>query len=163
MCSLLADELSMSYGEIASALSIPKTRVSNAITMYKSVPDKYKAIVEFHLTGTDKKGLIPTGAMNSIIRLRRRAVITQKQMEELIELTRKKDLTQRHIILLSSLLARNISFNNAVEKLDEYRLINITTTLTKREQEYIQSKFPDTTFGNIFVFLLAERMAKVKS
>lgn len=135
-CQQLKD-LGLSNSEIASRLSVPKTRIQIAFNLLKKVPQGLQANIGYTVTNTLRKGgKIPASVMNRIANAR----IGTNAREKLFEAAQKEDLTLGDVDLLGALVSRGIPFETARKEMDKYTRCSVHIVLNRELLEQTKLK-----------------------
>jgi len=133
ICSLLQKE-KLSMREIAVRLSVPLTRVENAITEFQRLPKKYRNKTMLFSLGRDKNniGKVPSSMGARVLKFRR---MNSFQKENLIDWALKENKTTTEVNILGSLLNEGMNLSDAKKKVDKIKVLTFKFPVNKEEFE----------------------------
>jgi len=130
-------EMGLSDSELAARLSIPKSRIDNALHLYHKLPKKYESLVGYINGRVSKKGKISAYAASKILNFR----ISKKEIEELLDYAKREELSIQELTLVDSFLRTGSSLETALKNLKKYKTCNIKFAVNKKESEKIEGDF----------------------
>lgn len=119
ICKILRK--TMSAGEIAVRLSIPKSRVDNALVEISRIPVKWQKKIRLMNDGSQKKGDIPMITAAKVSRLRG---LTDKDKNTLFKHISKNEEGGANVDMIGSLMKSGKKFNDAVKVTNKYRSVD---------------------------------------
>lgn len=122
----------MSTSEIASKLSIPKSRVKIALDSFGCIPDKYRDKVSVIPSGKRTKGVIGSITSSAVIRLRN---VTKEQREDVFDWVRAEEKTALEVQILGSLIREGMALKEAMNQVDKYKLVEFRFAVNKQIYE----------------------------
>jgi ParB/RepB/Spo0J family partition protein len=128
ICKILRK--TMSIGEIAVRLGIPKSRVDNALIEMSRIPPNWQKKIRIMGDGTQKKGDIPMITASKVARLRG---LTNKDKNKLFKHISKNEETVQNVELIGSLMKSGKDFNQAVKATGKYRAIDIKVFVNRKK------------------------------
>lgn len=126
ICKILRKKLSV--GEISKRLSIPKSRITNALTEYSRVPIKWQPKIRIIDGNKEKEGDIPLSIASKIACTRG---ITKEHRDKLYEHASYNEANSTEITAIASLMKAGFSFKEAKDKVEEYRTISFRFLVKK--------------------------------
>ena len=136
VCAIL--KKTMSSGEIAIKLGVPKSRVESALVEISRIPLKYQRRIKIMNGEKERNGEIPLSVASKIASLRG---ITDKQKEQLLELVMREETESVKITGIASLMKKGMTFNQAKEALGRYRTVNLKVMVDyKKFKEYVKDE-----------------------
>lgn len=135
ICSLLKDK-GLSTSEVAVRLSFPISRVREALSNFKKIPEKYrKSIVYMRPGERNKAGKIPASAFNTIISAKRELGLNDIETSKLLEISKNEDLTVSQIRLFAALLNRGATISKAIKIIDKFNIRRINLPINKKVED----------------------------
>ena len=138
---------SMDYSikEISARLSITNKKVENSIRLFNKLPKEFIDEVSYISGNINKKGKIAATTANTILTLRHRQGLSEEITLKLLRESKKKELTNTQIQLVSQLIQeKNIDYKSAIKKLDEYVIIQPQLLLHKNTHNKLKKKVSNT-------------------
>lgn len=117
--------------EIAARLSIGEKRVSEGLKLYERLPAKYHSKVRFMGKGGKRVGELPAQVATALLRIKKNEGLNDKLFDQLMELTRKEELTCEHLKHLGVFLKQGLTPLQAVEAMEDYHIYSIEVVLRK--------------------------------
>ena len=141
LARIVSDLQTMGFtvGEIASRLSMPKTRIQKALNAY-DVPIKYRKKVKFFDKGESKKGNIPACLADRIIQIKRDFGLTIAQVDILFDRALHEELTLPHIREIARMMKAGAEFNSALEIAKKIRVISVKVPIYREDIKRIEKE-----------------------
>lgn len=122
----LNEEQKLSFREIAARLNLPAGRITTAVDTYLNTPTAYRKDIGF-VKGSDKKrGLIPAGTMEWVSHN-----IPPQHRESILDEIKKHEIAQKHLSVLKALLEFGMPFEEAMQKMYNYRNVSVDFLVDK--------------------------------
>jgi ParB/RepB/Spo0J family partition protein len=118
----LLREKGLSESEIAVRMSVPISRVKRTLAVFKYVPEEHRKDIVFleNRTG-DKAGKIPLTSFNRLFTIRRELQLNPKEFNELLKLSKSKDLSLAQLKTITFFIKRKkCSLNEAIENVSKF-------------------------------------------
>jgi len=123
-------EKGMSVSEISTNLSIPKSRISDALRITNYAPDKFKSRIDTIRNTQDKKGKISVSVANEILNNRR----TKKEViEELFEFASSDELSAQDVRVVNTLLWEGKDMKTAKKEFKKFKPVTCDLVFYKEE------------------------------
>lgn len=121
----------MSIGEIAVKLAIPKSRVETALNEMQRLPKTWhKRIRVMSSSNENKKGDIPINVASKVARIRG---LSKKQKESLLNYTSKNDIPASGIDAVASQIKNGRTIEQAIKDSKNYRFINVKVYVDEKK------------------------------
>jgi ParB family chromosome partitioning protein len=132
ICDMLQQQ-NLSVGEIAVRLSIPKSRVDNALLIYRKLPEKWKPITTYG----KKPGKLSSTTINSVINLK----LNKWDTELLLDETHKNDLTVAELQTIRGLSLGGCTIRDALKIYKQYKTLRLNVAVRKTSIEDLEKKY----------------------
>jgi ParB/RepB/Spo0J family partition protein len=119
VCTIL--KRTMSNGEIASRLGVPRQRVESALVEINRIPKKWHKKIKMLGNGEERKGDIPLSLASKIGSLRN---ITTHQKEQLLNWVAKDEIEVIKMQNVASLMKKGLSFSESKNSINKYKTIH---------------------------------------
>ncbi len=122
ICKYLRDKKDMSVSEIATRLSISKSRVDSALIEIERIPKKWQKRVRIMDGDTIKKGDIPMSTAAKIGRIHN---LSMDQKSEILNWISKEDFPLSQAELIGSLVKKGDTVEEAVASVKKYKPLSL--------------------------------------
>ncbi len=147
VCIKLSD-LGLSMPEIVARLGENRTKITNCMKIFRSIPEKIRKRVAFIATGNQKKGKISATAMGKILTAKKEFGFSNKIMEKLADQCAKDDLNVRDITIIGELIKKGYTVLKAIERRKKYS-IQYVQVLVENEPLNALAKKHDTNIPDV--------------
>lgn len=140
--NVLNSDLNMA--EIAARLNMPKSRVENALHVFKIVPEKFQHKVAFKgIRNKDNQGKLGQTMINILAIHSERLGLTKPQFEDVLQFAYDQSLNGKKAKLLMTLMyTKQLTAKKAIEYLDLHQLIYPIVLVKKEDLEKGKTLFP---------------------
>jgi len=122
----MKEQFDMTHDEIAVVLSIPKTRVTNAIEIYGHLPSEMRDRVKFMGKGGPKRnGAIPASVATQILSMRQTYKLDKATISRMLNDTRTHHLTKGDLQIVGHLMKSGATPDKAMTLKDKYQDYNL--------------------------------------
>ena len=169
ICKIL--KRTLSSGEIAKRLGVPKSRVESALIEISRIPKKWQSKIRIMGGEKEKAGDIPLTTASTVVGLRG---VTEEQKEKLLEHVSLNEASGQQIIAIGSLMKGGFNFNEAKNKIKDYKVISFKVLVNqkkfdelkksyKTEIELLTNALNNFAKDETFCFKIAEKHDKITS
>ena len=142
-------ELGLNISEIASRLSISRTRIETALKLVGNVPVEMTNQIGYGMENK-RKGKMPSNVANKIAAIRGK----KSEIKSFFKLAKKQELSIRDVEFISRGMNNGLSLNQAVKLKDKYAIKTIyfivnKTELAKQEEKSFTKIVKDIMKGKI--------------
>jgi len=134
-------EKSMNRNEVAVKLSIPRSRVKNAVESFLRVPTKFRDSVRVFEAGnsTKKAGKLGSNLAYTITHLRK---VTEEDRHKIFEWAIKEEKINSEVILLGELIRNGSTLTQAMKQLENVRSVSMKFLVNKKRFEEMMRSYP---------------------
>jgi len=131
----LMQQYKMTASEVASRLSLAKSRVDSALLCYRELPERIRKMVVHMNSGGRKKGKIPATTAVKVLQIDRKFRIGREKLAELLERSRQDGFGNANLEVLMSLLKSGMNIDEAIKNSDKIELIRTFIPVIRGELE----------------------------
>lgn len=146
VCNKLKDK-GLSISEIASRLSVSKSKIDTALKLGFRIPKEFKEHIGYANGGTGKitPGKIPVTTANAIISIR----TTKSNIREILESAKKEELTKYDIDLIDRLIRNGLSAKEAIKQRKKYISTHVDFVINKKMMEELRKQYGTSTIQTL--------------
>ena len=160
----LQNEYKMSFSEISAKTGASVSYIRKAVLTFAKTPKEYRNAVGYISAGSRKKGKFSQD-MVSVITSKRLDKIETKKIFDYVKSHDEASLAKVRLILRlmegRSGKASAMDFEQAKEKVEEYKVFSVSVTVKRAKAEELCEKY-DKSLNNVMVDILTGKIAPVK-
>jgi ParB family chromosome partitioning protein len=135
----------LSVKEIAARLSISEDRVNLALDVVEAIPREYQKLIKRNSGAAGSRdGTISPHAAKMILDVRRRHKLTQKQVRQLLDFARDKEISPAQLEHVAPLLRSGETLSKAMGKASALTRITLLVYVDKRRVETLEKRHQTT-------------------
>ena len=135
-------ELELTIGEIAVRLSVPESRIINALEIYGKLSKEVAADVEYMTEGKRrKKGKISPSAALGILHMKKKGGLKESDVAQLLGIVKRREMTITELGIIGSLIQLGMTVEGALKEKNLYTVVHVkcvvdVNTLNIRRNKY---------------------------
>jgi len=107
--------MELNESEIAVKLSIPKSRVIQALSLYNNLPSRHRKNVVYQESSKGKTGNIPATIAHKIISYKKSYGLSDAGVDRLLKVAKLDELTTADMYIVNAFLAQGLTVAQALE------------------------------------------------
>ena len=125
--------IKLSVPEISTRLGIPEGRVNTCINIFEKLPKKFRKDVAFFGKGGNTGFGVPETVVNSILAIHKNMKkLSDREFSTILSAVKNKSLQPYQLNALGNLLASGVDIDDALKKIDQYTLKQLTVLINKK-------------------------------